>query len=71
MNKLIKVEDEYYMLNKEETETTSLKDAVNFLSFALYEDVCEYRKGKEELKEQIELESMVLNSLTESLKTIS
>lgn len=69
--KILKVGDNYQMMNEEENGTISVKDAVSFLSLALFEDVCEYRKGKTELEKRIGIEVNALSSLAASLKSIT
>lgn len=61
--KLFKVGNEYQLMNENESITITTRDTVSFVMLALFEDICEYRKGNKELEGQITLETNVLNAL--------
>ncbi|OUO75189.1 hypothetical protein B5F53_18550 [Blautia sp. An249] len=64
--KIMKVGNDYQIMNDDESGTITVRDAESFLALALFEDICEYRKGNKELKDQIALETMALNALAAS-----
>lgn len=70
MSKLIKVGNEYHMINDDDT-TISVKESVSFLALALFEDVAELRKNEADAEKRMPLEIMALNALCNAEKTLN
>lgn len=70
MDKLIKVGNEYHMMNEDKSGTITVRDTISFLALALFEDICEYRKGKEGLAQQINIETNALNAIAAAQNVI-
>lgn len=70
MSKLIKVGDEYHMINDDDT-TINVKESVSFLALALFEDVVELRKNEADAEKRMPQEIMALNALCNAEKTLN
>lgn len=70
MSKLIKVGDEYHMINDDDT-TINVKESVSFLALALFEDVVELRKNEADAEKRMPQEIMPLNALCNAEKTLN
>ena len=66
MKKMLRVGDDFNMVQSEDSEssdTYSVRNVMNLTALNLADDIKEYRNGNKELKELIPLEIMALNAL--------
>lgn len=63
MDKLIKVENEYHIMNEDTDSTTTVRDTISFVALALFEDIQELKKTETDVEKRIPQELMALNSI--------
>lgn len=71
MDKLLKVGNQYHMVNNDSEETTTVRDTVSFLALALFEDVKEFRNTEQDVQKRLALETMSLNAITHATEILS
>lgn len=69
MSKLIKVGDEYHMINDDDT-TISVKESVSFLALSLVEDLIEMDSVEKDIQKKIATKCMALNAITNAAQVI-
>lgn len=63
MDKLVKVGNEYHIMNRDDDNTTTVRDTVSFVALALFEDIKELKKTETDVEKRIPQELMALNSI--------
>lgn len=71
MDKLLKLGNQYHMVNNDSEETTTVRDTVSFLALALFEDVRELRNTEQDVQKRLALETMSLNAIAHATEVLS
>lgn len=69
MSKPLRTGNEYRLVNDDDT-TTSVKEAISYLSLSLFEDIVEMNKKDFDIQTKIELKCMALNAIANADKII-
>lgn len=69
MSKMIKVGDEYHMINDNDT-TMSVKESVSFLALSLVKDIMKMDNVEEDIQEKIRLKCAAINAISNASQVI-